>query len=129
MVTSLPDPAHILVVDDEPVIAEIAAEMLCDAGFVVNFALDAAAAIEIVKGEQQLDLLFTDIVMPKINGFRLAAMSITIRQDLRILYTTAYSDLASQLVAAGQPAAPILNKPYRQEQLIEAVRRTLQPHG
>ncbi|HLG88821.1 MAG TPA: response regulator [Alphaproteobacteria bacterium] len=118
-------PAHILVVDDEPRIAEIATEMLLHAGFIANFALDAAAAIQVVKDAPKLDLLFTDIVMPKINGFRLAAMSITLRQELRILYATAYGDLAGQLVAAGEPSAHIVNKPYRQDDLIEAVRDTL----
>src|SRR5581483_8576454 len=108
-------PAHILVVDDEPAIAEIATEMLLHAGFIANFALDAASAIEVVKDAPRLDLLFTDIVMPKINGFRLAAMSVTVRQDLRILYTTGYSELADQLVAAGEPAAHIVSKPYRQD--------------
>ena len=118
-------PAHILVVDDEPAIAELATELLLHAGFIANFALDAATAIQIVKDAPKLDLLFTDIVMPKINGFRLAAMSVTLRQELRILYATAYSDLAGQLVAAGEPAAHIVNKPYRQDDLIEAVRETL----
>jgi CheY-like chemotaxis protein len=118
-------PAHILVVDDEPAIAELATEFLLHAGFIANFALDAATAIQMVKEVPKLDLLFTDIVMPKINGFRLAAMSVTLRQDLRILYTTAYNDLAGQLVAAGEPAAHIVHKPYRQDDLIEAVRETL----
>ena len=121
MVTSLPDPAHILVVDDEPVIAEIAAEMLCDAGFVVNFALDAAAAIEIVKGEQQLDLLFTDIVMPKgMNGIQLARQARELRPNLPVLLTSGYGFHA--LSAGADDGFPLLQKPYGRQSLAARLR-------
>lgn len=124
--TSILYPAHILVVDDQPAVAEVATEMLLHAGFIANFALDADAAVQIVKKAPQLDLLFTDIAMPGVDGFRLAAMSLVVRRGLRVLYTTGFSELAGELIATGEPANRIVNKPYRQAELVAAIRAALQ---
>jgi CheY-like chemotaxis protein len=115
----------ILVVDDEPLIAEMATEALLRAGYFATFALDAQSALEKLRDTIHLDLLFTDVVMPKIDGFKLAAMATVMQPDLRVLYASGYVDLARQLTAAGEPSAGILAKPYRPGDLIAAVRMML----
>lgn len=121
----LPTPEGILVVDDEPTIAEMATEALLHAGYFATFALDAESALDKLRHAARLNLLFTDVVMPRIDGFKLAAMATLMQPDLRVLYATGYVDLASRLTAAGEPRARIIPKPYRPGDLVAAVRMML----
>ena len=118
-------PAHILVVDDEPLVAEFATETLLHAGFVASFALRATGALEVVSDAPQLDLLLTDVVMPDMDGFKLAAISTALRPNLRVLYASGYGELSNQLIAAGESPINIVRKPYWQGDLVTAVRQAL----
>jgi CheY-like chemotaxis protein len=118
-------PAFILVVDDEPAVAEMATETLLHAGYHASFALDAYSGMRALEQQPDIDLLFTDIVMPGIDGFRLADMATSRRPGLKVLYATAYVGLSRELLAAGEIHGRILDKPYRPAQLISAVREAL----
>ncbi len=118
----------ILVVDDEPAVAEMATEALLHAGYGATFALDAYAGMRKLEQYPDVDLLFTDVVMPGIDGFRFADMATARRPSLRVLYTTAYVGLARELSAAGELHGRILDKPYRPDTLVSAIRETL-GHG
>ena len=115
----------ILVVDDEPFVAEMATEALVHAGYDALFALDAYSGMRKLEQHQEIDLLFTDVVMPGMDGFRLADMATARRPTLRVLYTTAYVGLARELSAAGELHGRILDKPYRPDSLVAAVREAL----
>ena len=115
----------ILVVDDEPMVAEMATEALLLAGYRAMFALDAYDGMGQLERNSEIDLLFTDVVMPGIDGFRLADMATARRPWLRVLYTTGYIGLARELQAAGELHGAILDKPYRPDSLVEAVKRAL----
>jgi DNA-binding NtrC family response regulator len=115
----------VLVVDDEPMVAEMAAEALMQAGYRALFALDAYAGMGQLERNSEIDLLFTDVVMPGIDGFRLADMATARRPWLRVLYTTGYLGLARELQAAGELHGAILDKPYRPDSLVAAVKRAL----
>src|SRR5262249_19201854 len=119
-------PECILVVDDEPSIAEMAMETLLHAGYTAICALDAYSGIQALEQRDDIDLLFTDIVMPGVDGFRLADMATSRRPGLRVLYTTGYVGLARELQAAGEIHGRILDKPYRPDVLISAVRDVLE---
>lgn len=115
----------VLVVDDEPFVAEMATEALLHAGYGAAFALDAYSGMRILEQHQEIDLLFTDVVMPGIDGFRLADMAVARRPKVKVLYATAYVGLARELGAAGELHGRILDKPYRPGDLVAAIREVL----
>jgi CheY-like chemotaxis protein len=115
--------ALILVVDDEPDVLELAAEALRDAGHDVLTAADGVDAIELVERHADIALIFTDLVMPRIDGIELAQRARASRPLIKILYATGYVDFARSKPAA--VAAPILNKPYRPSQLEAEVKSLL----
>jgi CheY-like chemotaxis protein len=116
--------ALILVVDDEPDVRELAEFVLSDAGHFVLTAKDGAEAIELVERKPDIALIFTDLVMPRMDGIELAAMARARRPHIKILYTTGFMDFAK--AKAGALHGPILGKPYRPSQLEAEVRTLLQ---
>jgi CheY-like chemotaxis protein len=116
--------ALILVVDDEPDVRELAEVVLSDAGHTVLTAKDGADALELIERNPDIVLIFTDLVMPRIDGIALGAMARAQRPDIKILYATGYMDFAKSKASAGALHGPILGKPYRPSQL-EAEIKTL----
>ena len=115
--------ARILVVDDDHDVRSIAVETLQDAGYDVIEAATAHDAFKLLQEHGDIDLVFTDIMMPGIDGFKLAGMVRMSAARTRILFATGYMDLA-QLNPAfvhGQ----LLNKPYRPSDLVAAVEKIL----
>ena len=114
---------RILVVDDDPDVRNVAVETLQDAGYDVLEAATAHDAFKLLQEHRDIDLVFTDIMMPGIDGFKLAGMVRMSAARTRILFATGYMDLA-QLNPAfthGQ----LLNKPYRPSELVAAVAKIL----
>jgi len=124
----------ILIVDDEEHLLEIAVEHLQGLGYKTLTATDGIQALNLLSERKDIDLLFSDVVMPKgINGFELAKRGVGMRPELKVLLTSGFAsegllsksgvdfseDLTSQL------AADLLSKPYNQEQLALKVRDTL----
>ena len=115
----------ILVVDDDVAVAEMATQALVEAGFDAKMSLDAGSAMDALSTEPDIRLLFTDIVMPRVDGFKLADMAKMYRPDLAILYATGYIGLAQEISDAGETYGRILDKPYRPDELVAAVREAL----
>ncbi|UHC17164.1 PAS domain-containing protein [Methylobacterium currus] len=115
----------VLVVEDSDDVRALAREYLESLGYQVLTARDGGEALEILKREERIDLLFSDIVMPgSVNGLILADRAQTMRPDLPVLLTTGYNE---DLVAEG-PATPtmdVLGKPYRKAELADRVRAAL----
>jgi signal transduction histidine kinase/CheY-like chemotaxis protein len=111
----------VLVVDDDEGVASLAAALLEEFGFEVKLAYRARAALELLAHDDQVDLLFSDIVMPDgMDGIALAEAVRRLRPDLPILLTTGYSDS----IADGRAEArgfPILAKPYKAGDLKRGV--------
>lgn len=81
----------ILIVEDEPLVCETIELILSDRGFDVLTAGDGARALRLVA-EQPVDLLFTDVTMPGMNGFELAAEAKRLRPALRVLFMSGYDE-------------------------------------
>jgi two-component system cell cycle sensor histidine kinase/response regulator CckA len=116
--TSLP---LVLVVDDDDDVREFAAIVLHEAGYRVMEASGGAEALLLLGEVPHIDLMFTDIVMPKIDGFTLARLAKREHPNLNVLYATGYAD---QLRAPVERYGRVLQKPYRSAQLEAAVRET-----
>ncbi|HET9811161.1 MAG TPA: GAF domain-containing protein [Sphingomicrobium sp.] len=115
--------ACILVVEDNREVGEFGAQLLQDLGHSTLWAGDAAAALDHLEGRDDIDLVFTDIVMPGgMDGIDLAR---TIRDrfpDVPVVLTSGYSDALSQ----GEGSEfPLLRKPYSVEDLSHAIRTAL----
>src|SRR4051812_14578770 len=109
---------HILVVDDDPTLGEALCQVLCGEGYNAARATEFRAALEILEGEQPIDLLLVDIVMPdSVNGIALSRMARLRRRGIKVIYLTGYSIPGAEREALG----PILRKPVDNQVLIEEV--------
>ena len=116
----------ILVVEDDSDVRETVVKSLKDLGYAVLEANDGESAIEIVNGDRQIDLLFTDVVLSgQMDGFTLAREAQEVRSGLKVLYTSGYvrSDFFEEIESEGRSA--LLVKPYREEALAARVREAL----
>jgi two-component system CheB/CheR fusion protein len=122
-----PEGGHekILVVEDEPHVRQFVTMQLNGLGYSVLEAEAGAAALEILRGEPAIDLLFTDLLMPGgMSGFDLVERARALCPDLKVLLTTGYAAEADSMLADVKD--PILKKPYKKQQLAEALRTVLE---
>jgi PAS domain S-box-containing protein len=116
----------ILVVDDNPDVANVSAGLLEQLGYRVKIAHSAAAALDELKSGERFDLVFSDIVMPgAMNGIELARAAKRLYPDLPFLLATGYSEAA----ASARDEFTILHKPFTQAQLSLAVTTTIVSKG
>lgn len=114
---------RILVVDDEPSIAETVGWLLRDEGYAVSFARNGREALERVR-EAPPDLVITDIMMPVMDGWALcrALRDDPVTRAIPIVVTTAVPHLVER---AGAPYNAYLAKPFDLETLAKTVARVL----
>jgi CheY-like chemotaxis protein len=121
---------QLLLVEDEPGVRAIARQILQRCGYHVTVASDGADALVKYQRETgQFDLVITDVVMPGMTGSELIARLRADRPDLRVLYTSGYTEDAviHHGVAAG---AHFIAKPFTPSALARKVRQVLEdpPH-
>jgi CheY-like chemotaxis protein len=114
----------ILFVEDDECIRTLGTRMLRQKGFSVLPARHAAEALDLAADhERRIDLLLTDIVMPGLSGRELAARLIQTRPDLKVLYTSGYSDDVAAVQEVNGPA--FIRKPYAPDALVRQIRAVL----
>lgn len=121
-----PQQPTILLVDDDRDIRDVAHALLESLGYAVIEAPHAAAALDIAAGSASIDLIFTDVQMPGMNGFQLADAIQRLRPHLPVVYATGYAGTFAE--NDNRPAGPILAKPYRMATLGNIVRQSLAQH-
>jgi signal transduction histidine kinase/ActR/RegA family two-component response regulator len=118
--------AHILLVEDDPLVRDQVARQLQSLGYRVTTAGDGRAALDILAGEDAFALLMTDVMMPGgLNGRELADHARLFRPALPVMFTSGYTDDA--IVREGRLGSSVsfLPKPYRRAQLAQAVAEAL----
>ena len=116
----------VLVVDDEPEVLELAAEILRRVGYTVLEATDGANALEVAgRHEGEIHLLVTDMVMPGMSGRDLAERLRALRTSLRVLYISGYVQDASARAALASETSAFVAKPFTPELLTDRVRELL----
>ncbi len=118
----------ILLVEDEPTVLRSARRVLKRLGFEVLEASDARSALSLLSStEKHIDLLLTDVVLPRMNGRELAERVRVDRPDLKILFMSGYTgDVLAE--RSSLPASmPFLQKPFTPTTLAAKVREVL--HG
>jgi CheY-like chemotaxis protein len=110
--------AHVLVVEDDAFVRAYAAACLAELGHRSTLAENAPQALAILRQGAEVDVMFTDVVMPGgLDGFELAARARSIRPDLKVLLTSGYP--FESLARAGRSPGRdrVLTKPYRRDVL------------
>lgn len=124
--TGSPSPATLLVVDDEDGVRALAREILEMNGYMVLVAGEGEEALRIAAEHRgPIDLLVSDILMPRMSGTQLFERLALARRDLKALYMSGYAD--EKTAAAHRFRAPLLLKPFTPDALLTAVRAALRP--
>jgi CheY-like chemotaxis protein len=114
-----------MVVDDEPIVRRLTARFLREAGYQVHEARDGLEAFEFVQSAPDLlDVLVSDVVMPRLDGVALVQRLATVCSDLPCILVSGYG--SPQLAKLGI-AAPcgIISKPVPPDVLLDEVRHCL----
>ncbi|MCW2236542.1 response regulator [Azospirillum canadense] len=118
----------ILVVEDDADVRGMAVETLQGLGYQVLVAADGVAALAMLTAPPRVDLLFTDVVMPRgLGGVDLAHAACDVVPGLRVLLTSGYPARSPDGDPPETLPYPLLPKPYRSDALARAVRAALAP--
>ena len=116
--------ARVLVVEDDPDVAELATQLIGELGYAVEVATGARAALDVLQRGQPIDLVFSDIMMPGgMNGVDLGQAVRSDFPDTAVLLATGYSEAASGAAANG---FTLITKPYHARELAGAIARLIQ---
>lgn len=117
----------ILVVEDEESLRELAINILSANGYRTIQAKNGNEAEEILRGNEYIDILFSDIIMPGgMTGLQLAKIAKELRPDLKILLTTGCADEDLENGGRFEDREDILQKPYRHAELIKSINKLLE---
>jgi CheY-like chemotaxis protein len=119
--------ATILLVEDNDAVRDVARRSLASRGYVVLEAFDGADAIDVAAATTgPIDLLVTDVVMPRATGPQLAAQLAVVRPGLKVLYMSGYTDQTVVPLSLAGPGTGFIQKPFTREGLAGAVRDLLE---
>ena len=112
-------------VEDNEDILEVTSAMLTTFGYRVLCARNGAEAIQILESDQEVELLFSDVVMPNgMNGVELAREARRLNKDIKVLLTSGYAeDVLERHQAVDE--FPIIDKPFRLGDLARRLRSIL----
>ena len=116
----------ILVVEDDELVRSYAASQLQSIGYRVLTAGNGREALGILEARNDIDLLFTDIVMPGgMNGRQLADAARKLFPGLKVLYTSGYTENAIVHHGRLDPGVHLLGKPYGRKEMARRIREVL----
>ncbi|CAO4155567.1 histidine kinase [Methylorubrum thiocyanatum] len=116
----------VLLVEDDEQVLGMAVESLEELRYRVIVTRNAAEALEHLHGVERIDILFSDVVMPGgMNGSQLAVEARRVRPDIKILLTSGYVANLDEGQVLGRGELPVLNKPYRRDELARSLRLVL----
>jgi signal transduction histidine kinase/CheY-like chemotaxis protein len=116
----------ILVVEDQERLRDVIVLVLRGFGYQVLAARDAEDAVRLATThEQRIDLLLTDVVMPRTSGPVLSARIRGVRPEIRVVFMSGYAADAMERHGGLAEGAPLLQKPFGPDELARAVRAAL----
>lgn len=116
---------HVLIVEDMPSVRMFVTEVLEDAGYRCTQAADIETALERLQNDASINLLLTDVGLPRMSGRELADVARGWREGLPILFMTGYAETAINRQVFLGSGMDMLVKPFQISELLEKVRRTL----
>lgn len=116
----------VLIVDDELELLNLANLFLTELGYRTQLAGNGVKALEILKSDTTIDLLFSDVVMPGgINGYDLARQATQLKPQLKVLLTSGFTSRSMVKDEQSIFAERLLAKPYRKVDLAQRIRQVL----
>jgi len=116
----------VLAVEDDADVRQVATGLLEDLGYRVLLAEDGPQALAVLEAHPEVDLMFTDIVMPGgMSGIELAAEARRRRPGLKVLYCSGYAEMAVARAGGIDAELELIGKPYRKHELAAKLRRVL----
>ncbi|PBJ84525.1 hybrid sensor histidine kinase/response regulator [Lysobacteraceae bacterium NML93-0399] len=119
------DAQRVLIVDDDPAVRQVSVDALSELGYRVLEADGAAAALQLLDLHADIALLFTDVVMPDVNGRQLALEALRRRPALKVLYVTGNSRNALLSDGVLEPDVALIGKPFTLDALATRVAAVL----
>jgi len=111
----------ILLVEDELDLRNVSAEFLSSLGYSVTCACSGPEALDLLASADQLDLVITDVVMPRMNGREFANQLLQVRPNTKLLYVSGYTDDIVLHNGISGDSMFLLQKPYSLKQLARKV--------
>jgi PAS domain S-box-containing protein len=115
----------VLLVEDDAQVRMMVSSLLGDMGYRVREAIDAEAALAVLKSDETLHLLITDVGLPGINGRQLAEIARQLRPAIPVLFVTGYAANASVRSEFLESGMRMISKPFSVHVLAAAVREAL----
>ena len=116
----------ILVVDDNPDVRATTVTLLESMGYTTREAQDGPSALAMLEQEHDIALLFTDMLMPGgMNGAELARKALDIAPDVKVLYTSGFTESAFACDSDPLTDVELVSKPYRSDELARKIRGAL----
>jgi PAS domain S-box-containing protein len=113
----------VLVVEDDDMVRSYVERLLARLNYRVLSAANGAAALELLRQDHSVDVLFTDVVMPGMMGPQLAAEARRLIPDLKVLYTSGFTEAGRTREELGNDE--LLSKPYQRHELAAKLRAVL----
>ncbi|MCP4715050.1 MAG: response regulator, partial [Deltaproteobacteria bacterium] len=124
----MPGTGHILFVDDEEMLVNIAQRMLSSLGYTVTSANSALEALEVFeKNPARFDLVITDQTMPKMTGHSLAKKIMEIRTDIPVILCSGYSETVTGEDAEKSGIKAFISKPLATVEISKIIHDVLNP--
>ncbi|HYD40738.1 MAG TPA: sigma-54 dependent transcriptional regulator [Anaeromyxobacter sp.] len=119
--------AHVLIVDDEMNIRKVLAAMLKREGYEATMAADGEQALAVLS-RTPVDVVVTDLVMPKLGGMELLKRVSTEFPDVPVIVITAHGSVDSAVAALKAGAFDYITKPFEQEELKKVIAKAARAH-
>jgi len=116
---------HVLIVEDMATVRLFVTEVLEDAGYRCTQAADIESALERLQNDPSIDLLLTDVGLPRMSGRELADVARGWHEGLPILFMTGYAETALNRQVFLGTGMDMLVKPFQISELLDKVRRTI----
>lgn len=116
---------HVLIVEDMPAVRLFVTEVLEDAGYRCTQSADIETALKHLQNDPSIELLLTDVGLPRMSGRELADVARGWRAELPILFMTGYAQTAINRQVFLGDGMEMLIKPFQISELLDKVRRTL----
>ncbi|MGC4067798.1 MAG: sigma-54 dependent transcriptional regulator [Polyangiaceae bacterium] len=120
----LPEKKQILVVDDEPNLRRVLSALLARDGYDVETAEDGAQALEVLA-EHHIDMVITDLRMPRVDGMELLRQALTMDPELPVVIITAHGTVDNAVEALKTGAFDYITKPFDQTEVRTIVKKAL----
>jgi CheY-like chemotaxis protein len=114
-----------LLVEDEQALRELVRDLLRARGYPVLEAGDGVEALEVARRYGRIDLLLTDVIMPRMGGPELAKRLVDVQPNIKVLYMSGYTDRGVVHHGVLDPEASFLQKPVAMEVVARRVREVL----